>query len=283
MLTGSARRSARARAAVASAATAAATCRPSGARSSAACATARSSASSRRTRSSSASTSGARRLDPRRLPGLRRGDVAADRPRRPAGETSVASSSRRGAGRPVRDPPPRVPPRGRARGGAARPGQPPRPPRPSSCGDVRAAVRARRGVRAGPGRRPARVPRRGGPRPPGRRRPWYWSENFPASEISLRTAAPENVVIIDTTPGPAARPRRGRPVQRPGPRPRARDLHARVGPVPRRQARVGRAQGVRPQDRRRPLHVREPRGDAQAARRVRRGAGTRAAGGSTAR
>jgi DEAD/DEAH box helicase domain-containing protein len=29
---------------------------------------------------------------------------------------------------------------------------------------------------------------------------WYWaSENFPASEISLRTAAPENVVIIDTT------------------------------------------------------------------------------------
>ena len=34
---------------------------------------------------------------------------------------------------------------------------------------------------------------------------WYWSsENFPASEISLRTAAPENVVIIDTT---ADRPR----------------------------------------------------------------------------
>ncbi|MFI5261052.1 MAG: DEAD/DEAH box helicase [Candidatus Limnocylindrales bacterium] len=28
---------------------------------------------------------------------------------------------------------------------------------------------------------------------------WYWaSENFPASEISLRTAAPDNVVIIDT-------------------------------------------------------------------------------------
>jgi DEAD/DEAH box helicase domain-containing protein len=34
---------------------------------------------------------------------------------------------------------------------------------------------------------------------------WYWSsENFPASEISLRAAAPETVVIIDTTP---ARPR----------------------------------------------------------------------------
>jgi len=30
---------------------------------------------------------------------------------------------------------------------------------------------------------------------------WYWSsENFPASEISMRTAAQENVVIIDTTP-----------------------------------------------------------------------------------
>ena len=30
---------------------------------------------------------------------------------------------------------------------------------------------------------------------------WYWSsENFPASAISLRTAASENVVIIDTTP-----------------------------------------------------------------------------------
>ena len=30
---------------------------------------------------------------------------------------------------------------------------------------------------------------------------WYWSsENFPASSVSLRTAASENVVIIDTTP-----------------------------------------------------------------------------------
>ncbi|NJD29856.1 MAG: DEAD/DEAH box helicase [Chloroflexi bacterium] len=30
---------------------------------------------------------------------------------------------------------------------------------------------------------------------------WYWSsENFPASEVSLRSAAPENVVIIDNTP-----------------------------------------------------------------------------------
>jgi DEAD/DEAH box helicase domain-containing protein len=38
---------------------------------------------------------------------------------------------------------------------------------------------------------------------------WYWaSENFPAAEIPLRTAAPENVVIIDTgEPGTGARPR----------------------------------------------------------------------------
>ena len=35
---------------------------------------------------------------------------------------------------------------------------------------------------------------------------WYWSsENFPASEISLRAAAPENVVIIDTSPDRPAR------------------------------------------------------------------------------
>ncbi len=32
-------------------------------------------------------------------------------------------------------------------------------------------------------------------------RRWYWaSENFPASEVSLRVAAPENVLIIDTGP-----------------------------------------------------------------------------------
>ncbi len=32
---------------------------------------------------------------------------------------------------------------------------------------------------------------------------WYWaSENFPASEVSLRVGAPENVVIIDTTGSP---------------------------------------------------------------------------------
>ena len=35
---------------------------------------------------------------------------------------------------------------------------------------------------------------------------WYWaSENFPASEVSLRIGAPENVVIIDTTGAPRPR------------------------------------------------------------------------------
>ena len=113
---------------------------------------------------------------------------------------------------------------------------------------------------------------------------WYWaSENFPASEISLRTAAPENVVIIDTTPDRPARARRGRPVQRAGPRPRTGDLHPRVDPVLRRPPRMARAQGLRPSRRRRPLHVREPRRDAQAARGVRDGARDRAGGASTAR
>ena len=61
---------------------------------------------------------------------------------------------------------------------------------------------ARRDVRAGRRRRPARLPRaRMGHVHAGDDGRWYWSsENFPASEISLRTAAPENVVIIDTTP-----------------------------------------------------------------------------------
>ena len=35
---------------------------------------------------------------------------------------------------------------------------------------------------------------------------WYWaSENFPASEVSLRVGAPENVVIIDTSGAPRPR------------------------------------------------------------------------------
>ena len=91
---------------------------------------------------------------------------------------------------------------GHARGGPPRSGQPARPARPPARRHVRAAVRAGRAVRPGPCRRSARVPGRGAGhvRQAGDGR-WYWSsENFPASEISLRTAAPENVVIIDTTP-----------------------------------------------------------------------------------
>ena len=201
----------------------------------------------------------------RRAPGSRSGGPAA------AWARASPSSSPRRAGRPVRRPPPGVPARPAAGGGAHRSGQPARPARPPEGGGVRAALRAGRRVRARPRRRPARLPRRG----------WATSarattaagtgrrENFPASEISLRTAAPENVVIIDTTPDRPRVHRRGRPLLGPDARPRARHLPARVDPVPRRPARLGRAQGVRPPRRRRPLHAGRPGGDAQAARRLR--------------
>ena len=139
-------------------------------------------------------------------------------------------------------------------------------------------------VRAGPGRRPARLPGRGGPRPPGRRRALVLGEReLPGlGDLAADRRAGERGHHRHDA-GPAAGPRRGRPVQRPGPRPRARDLPPRVAPVPRRPARVGRAQGVRPPRRRRPLHLRQPGGHAQAARGLRRGRRRPAAGGSTAR
>ena len=220
---------------------------------------------------------GARRGGARRLPGLDRRDVAADGPRRAPGRRQHRDP--RGvarARRPVRHPPPGVPAGQRAGGGAPRPRQPPRAARPPARGGVRAAVRAGRRVRSRAGGRAARLPGRGWPGPAGRRR-------------SLVLELGELPGLGDLAPvggarerrdhrhlaRPAARAGRGRPVRRAGPRPRARDLHARVDPVPRGPARVGRAQGVRPQDRRRPLHVREPGRDPQAARRVRLGAGDR--------
>ena len=104
-------------------------------------------------------------------------------------------------GRPVRHPPPGVPARGHARGGPPRPGQPARPARPPAGRHVRAAVRAGRGVRAGPADDLLAFLAESGHVRQADDGRWYWaSENFPASEISLRTAAPENVVIIDTTP-----------------------------------------------------------------------------------
>ena len=227
----------------------------------------------------------ARRGGARRLPGLDRRDVAADGARRAPGRRQHRDPRRVArARRPVRHPPPGVPAGRRAGGGAPGPGQPPRAARPPARGGVRAAVRAGRRVRSRAGGRAARLPGRGWPGPPGRRR-------------SLVLELGELPRLGDLAPvggarerrdhrhvaGPAARAGRGRPVRRAGPRPRARDLHARVDPVPRRPARVGRAQGVRPQDRRRPLHVREPGRDPQAARRVRRRRRRRAGRGSTAR
>ena len=136
----------------------------------------------------------------------------------------------------------------------------------------------------GPGRRPPRVPRRGAPRPPGRRRALVLVEReLPGlGDLAADRGAGERRHHRHD-PGPAAGARRGRPVQRPGPRPRAGHLHPRVGPVLRRPTRVARAQGVRPPRRRRPLHLRQPGGDAQAARGLRRGRRRPVAGGSTAR
>ena len=146
----------------------------------------------------------ARRRGARRLPGLDR--------RRPgsrwAGPAGGATCQRRdprrlaGPGRPVRDPPPGVRARRPAGGGAARPGQPPRAARPHPVRGVRAAVRARRVVRARARRTTcSRSSARAGTVRQADDGRWYWSsENFPASEVSLRSAAPENVVIIDTTP-----------------------------------------------------------------------------------
>ena len=138
-----------------------------------ACETARSSAWSAPTRSSWAWTSVGWTW--RCWPATR----ARSRPRgsrwaAPAGgatSASRSSSPSAGARGPVRHPPPGVRARRPARGGAPGPGQPPRPARPPPGGHLRAAVRARRVVRARARRRPARVPRRGRPRPPGGRRP----------------------------------------------------------------------------------------------------------------
>ncbi len=215
----------------------------------------------------------ARRGHPRRLPGLGGGDLAADRAGGPAAGDERRGPRRVGCpGGPVRHPPPRVPAREHARGGPPRSGQPARAAGPPARRDLRAPVRARRGVRSGTRRRSPRLPGRGAPRPPGRRRPLVLVERKLPGVRDLaadRGAGERRHHRHD--PGPAARPRRGGPVQRPGPRPRARDLHPRVDPVLRGPAGVARAQGLRPPRRRRPLHVREPRGDAQAARDLRRG------------
>ena len=226
-----------------------------------------------------------RRLDPGRLSGLRGRDVAAVRPGGPTARNERRDPGRVGsAGRPVRHPPPGVPARGLPGGGPSRPGQPARPARPPAGGHLRAAVRAGRTVRARGSRRPARLPRRGGSGPPGERRPLVLVEReLPGLGDLAPDGGPRERRHHRHDARPSAGPRRGRPVQRPGPRPRAGDLHPRIGPVLRGSARVARAQGLRPSRRRRPLHLREPGGHPQAARGLRRGAGRSVDGGSTAR
>ena len=168
---------------------------------------------------------------------------------------------------------PGVPPRQDARGGPDRPGQPARAPGPPAGGHLRDAVRARRGLRTGARRRAAGLPRRERAGAPGRRRPLVLElGELPGLGDLAAHRRPRERRDHRHDAGPAARAGRGGPVLRPGARPPARDLHARVGPVPRRPARMGRAEGLRPPHRRRSLHVREPGRDPQAARRLRGGA-----------
>ena len=69
---------------------------------------------------------------------------------------------------------------------------------------------------------------------------WYWaSENFPASEISLRVAVAGERGDHRYGRAAAARHRRGGPVRGADARPRQRDLPPRVAPVPRRPPRLG--------------------------------------------
>ena len=102
---------------------------------------------------------------------------------------------------------------------------------------------------------------------------WYWaSENFPASEVSLRVRRRTSTW---SSSRPVARSaaghRRGRPLLGPDARPRGRHLPPRVAPVPRRSARLGRAEGVRPTGGRRLLHAGRAVGHPQAAGALRAG------------
>ena len=187
----------------ASAATAAATCPPSGAPSSAACATARSSASSPPTRSSSASTSAG--STSRSWPAIRaRSPAPGSSSGAPAGGQGTSVAILVASGAPVDQYVVHHPEfllEGTPEEARADPDnlhvllahlraatfelpfEPGEVFGPGPVDDLLAFLAEEGHVRqAGDGR-------------------WYWSsENFPASEISLRTAAPENVVIIDTTP-----------------------------------------------------------------------------------
>ena len=157
-----------------SAATAAATCPPSAARSSAGCATARSSASCRTNALELGVDIGAPgRRGPRRLPGLDRRHVAADGPGRPARDVSVGDP-RRVAGSPVDQYVIHHPE-------FLLDGQPEEARLDPDnlhvllahlrCATFELPFEPGELFGPGPGGRPARVPRRGGPRPPGGRRP----------------------------------------------------------------------------------------------------------------
>ena len=161
-----------------------------------------------------------------------------------------------------------------AGGGAARPGERPRPAGAPARRHLRAAVRARRGVR------------RRGPRttcwPSWPRRATSARPTTAAGTGRARTSRPPRSACAwrrrrtcsSSTPAPE-RPRVIGEVDlfsAPDARARERHLPPRVAPVPRRPARLGRAQGLRAAGRRRPLHPGGAGGHAQAARDVRGGA-----------
>ena len=92
------------------------------------------------------------------------------------------------------------------------------------------------------------------------------AETFPAERVSLRSAAIDNFVIVEHT---ARQPRvigEMDRLRRADLRPRGGDLHPRRPAVPRRTARLGREEGVRPPGRRRLLHRRQPGRRPQGAR-----------------
>ncbi len=112
-----------------------------------------------------------------------------------------------------------------ARGGPPRSRQPAHPAGPPEGRDVRAAVRAGRGLRSGSGRRPARVPGRGAPRPAGGRRSLVLVEReLPGIGHLAANGGQRERRDHRHHAGPAAGDRRGRPVRRPDGRPRGRDL-----------------------------------------------------------
>ena len=116
-----------------------------------------------------------------------------------------------------------------------------------TCARRRSSCPSTPGERFGsaPGGRPARLPRRGGPCPPGGRRTLVLGQReLPGlGDQPARRRAGERAHHRHRA-GAAARHRRGGPLRGTRARPREGHLPPRVAPVPRRRARLGGAQGA---------------------------------------